>query len=192
MPTERASNSHSSEAIGGAYTVYQQLKDEEQNDFTKLKQALYMTFGMDPFAAYQQFIGGQLLPDEMVDVYMADLWKLSVLFGDMNALMLGCAFVAGLPDDVCRLLQVTFKMDELLANQLLAQTIHKGAEPVVAAVTAARTNGKAVSQPEKHMPSDSSVTVNHDSPVCYKCGGPSHFARECQSQSGVEITSQRA
>lgn len=55
------------------YVVYQQLNEEEEYNFTKIKWALYIALGTDPFVACQQFSGLQLFPSEMVDVYLADL-----------------------------------------------------------------------------------------------------------------------
>lgn len=93
------------------------LKQKKNPTLTEIKRALYT----DLFVTYQQFLGHQLLPGETVDVYLADLLKLSVPFGDVNERMLGCVFVAGLPDDVSRLLRATSRMDELSTDQLLTQ-----------------------------------------------------------------------
>lgn len=107
----------------------------------------------------------------------------------MNNWMLGCAFVAGLMDEISQLLQATSRMDELLMEQLLtrARAICKESEPVIAAATA-RTDGGAVSQLEIHTASDSSTTGNCDNPVSYKCSDPNHFARECWSRCSVVST----
>ena len=87
---------------GGAYTVYQQLGDEP--DWDEIKHSLYMVFGTDPFVAWQHFINQRLHPRETVDVYLANLWKLSVPYGGVNKI-LSCAFLVGLPEDISRLLR---------------------------------------------------------------------------------------
>ncbi len=61
-------------------------------------------FGTDPFITWKQFVGRQLKHGEVVDVYLADLRRLAVPFGGATDCILECAFMAGLPDDVSRLL----------------------------------------------------------------------------------------
>lgn len=82
--------------------MYQQLKEEQKNDFTKINR-LFIWPLKQTHVSYQQ-LECRLLPVEMVDVYLADLWKLSVLFRGMNDQMLGCAFIAGLLDEISQLL----------------------------------------------------------------------------------------
>ena len=81
---------------GGAYAVYQQLGDEP-------KHILYTAFGIDPFVAWQQIISRQFHPTDFVDVYLANLRKLSVPFGGVNDKILSCAFLVGLPEDISKL-----------------------------------------------------------------------------------------
>lgn len=69
---------------GGASVLYQQLRGEVNLD--KIKCALHESFRMDAFVVCQT-----------VDIYLADLHKISVLFGGMNDRIL-CMFLAGLPD----------------------------------------------------------------------------------------------
>ena len=44
-------------------------------------------------------------PRESVDVYLADLHKLSVPFGGVNDKILSCTFLVGLPEDISKLLR---------------------------------------------------------------------------------------
>ena len=104
----------------GAYAVYQQLGDDA--DLEKIKCALYTAFGTDPFIAWKQFVRWQLKPSETVDVYLADLRKLAVPFGGATDHILECAFLAGLPDDISRLLRSSSRLDELGIDELLART----------------------------------------------------------------------
>ena len=70
-----------------------------------------------------------------LDVYLADLRKLSVPFGGIRDCLLGCAFLEGLPMDVSQLLQASSKPGEISIDQLLARawTILKEPEYAVAA-----------------------------------------------------------
>ena len=67
---------------GSAYAVYQQLRDKA--DLDEIKHALYTTFGMDESIAWRQFIRRRLLLGETVNMYLADLRKLSIPFGGVN------------------------------------------------------------------------------------------------------------
>ena len=146
----------------GAYAVYQQLEDDV--DLDGIKQALYAAFGVDPFIAWKQFTERRLGPGETVDVYLADLKRLAIPFGGANDRIMGCAFLAGLPDDTSRLLRASSRLTELGLDELLARArnILKEVGPVAAAA-------KAPGPPT-------------DSPKCYRCGGPNHFSRDCRSQ----------
>lgn len=46
--------------LGGAFTVYQQLIDKEKVNADEIKTALYMTFAVVLFMAYEQFMARQL------------------------------------------------------------------------------------------------------------------------------------
>lgn len=61
--------------------VYQQLSAKAQTDVKQIKCALFGLFAMDSFKAYKWFTMWCLLEDEMTDVYLAELCKLSQLFG---------------------------------------------------------------------------------------------------------------
>lgn len=82
----------------GDFAIYQQLGDIEKADVESIKEAIYMPFAIDLFSAYKQFAAWRLLPDQTVDVYLVEVWKLMVLFGGIPNPALMCAFVAGLLD----------------------------------------------------------------------------------------------
>lgn len=167
---------------GGAYAVYQQLGDEP--DWDEIKQSLYTAFGTDPFVAWQQFTSRTLQPKETVDVYLADLRKLSVPFGGVNDKILSCAFLVGLPEEVSKLLRASSRIDELSTDELLARArnICKEQEPIAAAARF-RHGGNVDSLPDSNK---------HATPVCYKCGEANHFAKECRSdRRGVYPQSKR-
>ena len=68
--------------MSGAFAVFQQLKEEDKRDFNWIKGALYTAFAADGFMAFDQFVEQQLHHGESVDVYLAELRRLSVLFGE--------------------------------------------------------------------------------------------------------------
>lgn len=106
---------------GGAFAVYQQLSNETKADAAKIKEELLSAFAQDSFLAYEQFVGRKLRPGEAADVYLADLRRLSALFGGVSDKALSCAFVAGLPDSVRQILRAGSRMDSLSLDQLLTR-----------------------------------------------------------------------
>lgn len=135
-------------------------------------EALFTAFADDRFTAYEKFEACVLRPGETVDVYLASLRKLSVLFGGIPDHVMVCVFVRGLPDRVKRLLRSSSRVDNLTLEELLsrARALMKDevevGEPVVAAAQPARITQPPVS------------TVRADY-KCYKCNGLNHFVRDC-------------
>ena len=66
--------------MGGTFTVFQQLKEEDKRDFDQIKAALYTASAADGFMAFDQFVKQQLHHGESVDVYLPELRRLLVLF----------------------------------------------------------------------------------------------------------------
>ena len=137
-----------------------------------------MAFGTDSFIAWKQFVGWRLEPDETVDIYLTNLRRLAVPFDGATDHILECAFLAGFPADVSRLLQASLRLDKLRINELLtrAQNILKNTELVVAAARTTETPFK-----KQHAAGDSAVPRPQESPKCYRCGDPNHYSRDCQS-----------
>ena len=155
---------------GGAFAVYLQLSEGDQKSTKKIKEALLAAFAVDPFIAYEQFIGRKLQSGESPDVYLAELRRLSSLFGGMNDKALACAFVAGLPEDVRQLLRAGSRMESLELGQILARARavirDDGPCQPAAACLGAGCPGAG----------SSPAAVSN---LCFECGGPNHLARDC-------------
>ena len=106
--------------MGCAFTVFQQLKEEDKRDFDQIKAALYTAFAGDGFMAFDQVVEQRLHHGELVDVYLAELRWLSVLFWGISDQGLACVFVRGLLDQVKSLLRASTHLDGLSIDQLLA------------------------------------------------------------------------
>ena len=148
---------------GGAFAVYQQLPDADKRDSGKITKALRTAFAVDSFTAYEQFVGRRLQPGDTVDVFLAELRRLAVPFGELSDNMLSCAFVAGLHGTVKQLLRAGSRMDKLpLAHILTRARAILTDEVGVAAAVSAMTVG-----------ADASVKL------CFQCNQPNHLARDC-------------
>jgi len=154
---------------GGAYAVYQQLSEEKKSDFTCIKTVLYTAFALDAVTAWKQFVARRLRPGETVDVFLAELRKLSVLVGGMTDRSLMCAFIAGLPEHAEDLLRATFQLDDMDISQVLAR-----ARAILKKCPTDMEQVAVAAQPSRCQ------TKEDDAPTkCYVCNGPNHFARDC-------------
>ena len=70
-------------------------------------------------------------------MYLAELWRLATLFSGMNDKALACAFIFGLPEEVCQLLRAGSCMEDLDLDQILtrARAVIKDAATCVSSET---------------------------------------------------------
>lgn len=154
---------------GGAFAVYQQLSDSKKKEIKAIKDALYAAFATDKFAAYELFMARRLKSDEVVDVYLTDLRRLSSLFGGVSDTALSCAFVAGLPETVRQLLRAGTRLEKTDIHDILdrARVLLKEDG---SAVAAAQLEWSGPPRGRDHPP------------TCYNCGMPNHLSRDCLAQ----------
>lgn len=163
---------------GGAFAVYQQLSAEEKCDYESIKAALYKAFATDPATAWEQFEARTIHLGETVDVYLAELKKLTVLFGGLPERALAYKFLSGLPAGAKQLLRATSNMASLPLSDLVdrARTIMKDdsavREPVVAAAQAPPSGDGPSQRPN-----------SRGEIVCYRCNERGHMARNCRRRS---------
>ena len=159
---------------GGAFCVYQQLTVEQKRDYQVIKKTLLAAFAADRFQAYDQFVDRKLQRGEAVDVYLADLRRLSTLFGGVSEAALCCAFVAGLPQSTRQALRAGARIEQMTLPQLLdrARALLVDCSADTAAAVAAGSNAR-------RRGSQQTASV-----VCYTCGQANHLARDCLSKTG--------
>ena len=88
---------------GRALSVYRQLTHDQKEDLQPVKQALLVSFALDPFVAFDTFVLRRLHHGETVDEYLGDLQDLACLIEENTPdWWLSCTFVSGLPGPVRR------------------------------------------------------------------------------------------
>jgi hypothetical protein len=157
----------------GAFAVYQQLAETDKEDFYRIKEALLKAFAVDAFTAYEQFVARKLKHGEAVDVYLAELRRLSTLIGGLPDKAIACAFVSGLPGEVRRMLRSSTRMDDLTTIQILAR-----ARALMIEERNDGTNDKCAAAATLRS-TDPRLRDDQTQPVCYECKLPNHFARDC-------------
>lgn len=145
---------------GPAFAVYKQINDADKADYQKVKGALLSAFGTNCFVAYELLQRRVLQDGESVDVYLADLKRLTTLMGQGSAdPLLKCAFVAGLPADIAGQLKSIVAIEKLSLDELLGRTrmiLSTKSSEVSCAVGYQDRRG-----------------------ACYNCGSTYHVSREC-------------
>ena len=158
-----------------AFAVYQQLSAEEKQSYERIKAALYKAFAIYPATAWEQFEARALHPGETVDVYLAKLTKLTVLFSGLPEQALTYKFLAGLPTGAKQLLRASSSIDLLSLNDLVdwARTMMKDNSKLRDPVIAAAQSTPSDDRPSQG-PSPRSVVVY------YRCNGQGHIVRNCR------------
>lgn len=152
---------------GGAFSVYQQLNTSDKASYSKIKAALISAFAVDKYVAYEQFITRRLQDSEAVDVYLADLRRLATLFGGISDAGLSCAFVAGLPGSVSRILRAGSRLEDMDVTQILNR-----ARAVLAEEGPREAAAAALSRQSPRTSVSTGI-------VCRECKQPNHYARDC-------------
>ena len=152
--------------LGGTYAVSQQLSEEKRPDFACIKDVLYTAFSLNPVTAYKQFAAHRLHPGEMVDVFFAELCKLTTRFGGMTERGLVCTFIAGLPEHAEKLLQATIRVDNLPISEILARARAILKDSLTGTESAAQLSGCQ----------EKEATALRR---CYVCQEPNYMARDC-------------
>lgn len=167
--------------VAGAFSVYQQLDSQDKANFKKIKAALISAFAVDKFVAYDQFVTRRLRDGESVDVYLADLRRLATLFGGIPDAGLSCAFVAGLPASVSRILRAGSRLENMNITDILNRARAVLAEEGVGAAA-------TVSSGESSWRWDATTPVAAGV-MCRKCNQPNHYARDCRMRRGGRLGS---
>lgn len=192
---------------GAAFAVYKQLSEDEKDSYKDMKASLLRAFGMNCFSAYEELQRRVFREGETVDVYLADLRRLVVLMGQTSAEpLLKCAFIAGLPADICVQLKSMAAVESLELSELVSRARMMLSTRNSGGFTCAV--GAHVQKPRRgcytcgavgHMAWGCPKSVNkayrppQKPRTCYICDDTGHFMRDCpQRSSNVQSKSGNA
>lgn len=167
---------------GGAFAVWSQLPQASRCSPEAVRDALYAAFALDQYAAYEAFATRRLRPGESADVYLAELRRLSTLFGGVPERALACAFVTGLPDDIRRTVRAGCRAEDLdLVSVLARARAVLSDESVAAGVAAGAVVTQARGQPTtaREQLHEQQVRAPRRTRRCWNCGRPGHLAAAC-------------
>ena len=162
---------------GGAFAVYQGLSDEIEEDYKEVKNALTTAFSTSPLTAYEEFINRRLKENESVDVYLAELTRLSKLISShVSEEWIRCAFILGLPDEARKQLQTACSISTMSLYQIAEKSrslviLRRKESCFVSCVNPVAISLRQVPQGRGKK------TI-----TCYRCGEDGHISRNCSEE----------
>ena len=149
--------------IDGAFAVYERLEEHVKKDYMKLKGALISAFSLSRYQAFEEFSSRKLRGGEPVDIYVADIRRLSSLISPSTPEeWLVSKVVSGLPDEMRKQLLAAFPLEGKSLNEVVERVR-----------VLASTNNESVSAVARERPAQRIVR-------CFRCNTPGHISRECQ------------
>ena len=162
---------------GAAFSVYNELNDEDKKDVLKIENCLINAFAQNAFSAFDSLRSRSWKTGEPVDVFLADLRRLAGLAGIKDEAFIRCSFICGLPQHVSVQLRSAAQIGNMsmaaIAEQariLVTELQHVHSQvDLHGAMAAVKDCGQRVA---------ADVGGNGRPRPCYFCGGD-HLGRFC-------------
>ena len=181
---------------GDAFLVFSKMADDDRKTMKEVEAKFREAFSCTPAAAYRQFVGRRLKPDESVDAYVADLQRLLALSGHQQSSgddpVVVEQFIAGLPTDFARQLRLSMAGKKLAISNCMEYVcvLRATSQDVRASVGIGETVVAGVNEPStKEIFCFHCHEVGHmrkNCPkrkrggfVCFFCEQPGHVRSDC-------------
>ena len=174
---------------GDAFTVYSQLSAGDRKSLQAVKDALCSVFAPDAIGAYEEFVARRLRPGEAVDVFLADLRRLSSLFGGVSDRTLACSFISGLPFHAREAVIGGCRVQDLSVDSALsrARQAVRSDPRMMAAAAGGRPDRTAPGRTGRGPTAANSAYDRRAERRCWVCGDPKHLASRCPRSSGNAV-----
>ena len=172
---------------GDAFTVYAQLPARDRTSLQAVKDALCSVFAPDAIGAYEEFVARRLKPGEAVDIFLADLRRLSSLFGGVSERTLVCSFISGLPFHAREAVSGGCRVQDLTVDSVLTKArraVRSDQTMAAAAVGGRRTRSQSTSDEATAATSGGNRRATRR---CWICRDPNHLASRCPRRAGNAV-----
>lgn len=159
---------------GGAFSVWSQLPEDCRSKVDEVRKALYAAYALDQHAAFEAFTRRRLLPGESADVFLAELRRLTCLFGGVSEKTLSCAFVAGLPESVKQVIRSGSLAESLNLQELLIRSR--------AVLSSRHVSAAAAPERAARVTDGLRRTQRRETRRCWNCGVVGHISSACSGQ----------
>lgn len=164
---------------GNAFSVYDQMKDEDKENEEKIEEALVNAFSIGRFTAYASFINRRFNLFEPVDVFLSDLKRLASLAKMTNDDVILNAFVCGFDANISCQLRSLQQKNKSDVNELAEQA------RILVTEMSSSSNSFVASGKTITNISDKSQKQSFK---CFRCGRNGHVARFCRNSIQEEGT----
>jgi hypothetical protein len=160
---------------GGAFAVYENLEADVKEDYAKLKDALTKAFSTHQLRAFEEFSSRRLQAEETIDVFVADLRRLSGLVAPgLPEEWIKCKVVSGLPEETKNQLVAACSVERMSLVEVVERVrVLANACGSSSTLSAVARIGNRKGNPQR---------TQHQR-TCFRCGQVGRISRECSQPS---------
>ena len=160
--------------VGGAFAVYERLKDGVKKDYKQLKKALVEAFSLNKIKAFEEFVVRKLQFDEPIDIYVSDICRLSNLVAVVSDDWIISKVVSGLPESMKRQFLAAYPLE----GKDLADVVNR----LRVISSAGEDSVGAFAQESRSSVRQATLQTRERKAVrCFRCNEVGHVSRDCKN-----------